>query len=438
MSIKEIPGDKGWPLVGHTLEVLHDIQTFFQRKTERYGDVFATRFLGETWIRLAGPEACQFLLQDSDHHFSTRLGWESFVGDLFPRGLMLKDDDEHRYHRRIMQAAFKKEAMVTYQAMMTDLIPRLLSQIPAGVEVNYAETARHTLLDLGSAVFIGETDKASIDRLQQAFRNTVEATMAVLRKPIPGTSYHKGLQGRAFLEQYFLARVPEQRQSAGGHLFAKLCQATDEAGQAFSDQEVADHMIFLMMAAQDTTSSALTSIIYALTEYPEWQDRLRTEFASYETLSYADLPELTLTGWVFKEALRMFTPGAVIPRRSLHEVHFQGYRIPANTIVSVSPVHNHYLPEYWHEPWRFDPYRFSPERQEDKQHPFLFAPFSGGAHKCIGLHFAEMEVKMLLFYLLRMFRLERDTSVPIKWQKAPVWHPKKGLPVTFHILPQTG
>lgn len=144
MSIKEIPGDKGWPLVGHTLEVLHDIQAFFQRKTERYGDVFATRFLGETWIRLAGPEACQFLLQDSDHHFSTRLGWESFVGDLFPRGLMLKDDDEHRYHRRIMQAAFKKEAMVTYQAMMTDLIPRLLSQIPAGVEVNFAETARHT------------------------------------------------------------------------------------------------------------------------------------------------------------------------------------------------------------------------------------------------------------------------------------------------------
>lgn len=197
-------------------------------------------------------------------------------------------------------------------------------------------------------------------------------------------------------------------------------------------------MIFLMMAAQDTTSSALTSIVYALTEYPQWQDRLRAEFASYDTLSYSDLPNLTLTGWVFKEALRMFTPGAVIPRRSLHEVHYQGYRIPANTIVSVSPVHNHYLPEYWHEPYQFDPYRFSPERQEDKQHPYLFAPFSGGAHKCIGLHFAEMEVKMLLFYLLRMFRIERDTSVPVKWQKAPVWHPKKGLPVTFRILPQSG
>jgi len=432
---REIPGDKGWPLIGHTLEVLKDIQTFFDRKTDAYGEVFSTRFLGETWIRLTGPDACQFLLQDSGNHFSTKLGWDSFVGDLFPRGLMLKDDDEHRYHRRIMQSAFKKEAMVRYQSLMADVMPRLFSQIPTQGEVEFSEYSRQALLEIGSRVFIGESDPNQIDQLQKAFRNTVEATMAIVRKPIPGTKYNRGLKGRAFLESYFLDKVAEKRQDASGNLFAQLCQAKDEDGNDFSEQNIADHMIFMLMAAQDTTSSALTSLIYALTEYPEWQERLREEFRPYQTLSYADLPELRQTSWAFKEVLRMFTPGAVIPRRSKHEVIFNGYRIPANTVVSVSPVHNHYLPEYWKNPDEFDPERFAPGREEDKQHPFLFAPFSGGAHKCIGMHFAEMEVKMILFYLLKMFRIERDTRIPVKWQKAPVWHPKKGLPIRFSVLP---
>ncbi|MEP4546752.1 MAG: cytochrome P450 [Saccharospirillum sp.] len=423
----EIPGDKGLPLVGHTLEVLQDIQAFFDRKTRRYGPVFSTQFLGETWIRLTGPEGCQFLLQDSGNHFSTAQGWASFVGELFPRGLMLKDGEEHRYHRRIMQAAFKKDAMVAYQALMSCALPDIVKRWPLNTPVDLAQLARQTVLDMASRVFIGETDHQQLQQLQQAFRNNVEATMALVRKPWPGTKYNRGLQGRAFLERYFLNKVSEVRARGGDTLFAQLCRAKDEDGHNFTDQNIADHMIFLMMAAQDTTSSALTSLFYALTEYPQWQERLREEHAAFKPLTYEDLGQLTDTATVFKEVLRLFTPGAVIPRRALHDVAYQGYRIPAGTIVSVSPVHNHYLPEYWHEPERFDPERFSPDRQEDKQHPFLFAPFSGGAHKCIGMHFSEMEIKCILHEVLARVRIERDPKPAVRWQKAPVWHPKGKL-----------
>jgi cytochrome P450 len=54
------------------------------------------------------------------------------------------------------------------------------------------------------------------------------------------------------------------------------------------------------------------------------------------------------------------------------------------------------LPEYWHEPFKFDPMRFSESRAEHKQHKFLWAPFGGGGHKCIGLHFADMLFKSVL------------------------------------------
>lgn len=433
-TLREIPGDRGLPFLGHTLEVLKDIEAFFQRKTGKYGHIFSSRFLGEQWIRLTGPDACQFLLQDKENHFSTKMGWDSFVGDLFPRGLMLMDGAEHLYHRRIMQAAFGRSAMTRYSQSMNQLVPKLLEPISEQPTQGAAELSRDLLLDISSNVFIGESDKGQSKALQAAFRNTVAATMAVIRKPIPGTLYRRGLQSRAYLERYFLDKVPAKRTEGSDNLFSVLANARDEDGNAFSDQEVADHMIFLLMAAQDTTSSSLTSILYALTEYPEWQDRLREEYDGIGELDFKTLDSLKLTEFVFKEALRMYTPGAVIPRRSKHELSYQGYRIPAHTVVSVSPIHNHYLSEYWTAPETFDPYRFAPERAEDKQHPYLFAPFSGGVHKCIGLHFAEMEIKTILFHLLSRYRISRDTSKTVSWQKAPVWQPKGDFKVSFERI----
>lgn len=433
-ELRSIPGDRGWPLIGHTLDIIKDIQVFFDQKIKKHGEVFSTQFLGEEWIRLTGPDGCEFLLLDKEKQFSTRQGWESFVGDLFPRGLMLKDGAEHLHHRRIMQTAFNVGAMTSYQSLMSEAIPQLLAELPQNKPVEFSETSRKLLLEIASLVFIGESDRAKIDQLQHAFRNTVEATMAIIRKPIPGTKYNKGLQGRAFLENYFLSKVDEKRSEASSNLFSQLCQAKDECGNTFSNQEISDHMIFLMMAAQDTTTSALTSLLYALTEYPEWQDKLRSEYSHYNALTYDDLKNLPLTSWTFKEALRMFTPGAVIPRRALKDINYKGYKIPAKTIVSVSPIHNHFLPDYWKEPHTFDPTRFSPTREEDKQHPYLFMPFSGGVHKCIGLHFAEMEIKMILFHLLKNYRVVRDTNRKVKWTKAPVWHPKNGLHVSFKKL----
>lgn len=424
--------------MGHTLDILKDIQAFFDRKTRQHGPVFSTRFLGEEWIRLTGPEACQWLLQDKDNNFSTKLGWESFVGDLFPRGLMLKDGDDHLYHRRIMQVAFQKSAMMQYLQMMDVQIPERLKDLPVNSTFDGADAARNLLLDIASGVFIGESDVQARDALQTAFRTTVAATMAIIRKPIPGMLYKRGLDSRAFLERYFLDKVPQKRNDDSGNLFAALTRAKDEDGNDFSDQEIADHMIFLLMAAQDTTSSALTSLFYMLAENPHWQERLRAEYRSVPKLTYDSLEQLSQTSWVFKEVLRMCTPGAVIPRRSLREVEYKGYRIPANTIVSVSPIHNHYLPEYWTTPETFDPERFSPERAEDKQHPYLFSPFSGGVHKCIGLHFAEMEIKAILYHLLTRFEIRRNTTESVRWQKAPVWQPKGKLNIQLVPIETAG
>ena len=163
---------------------------------------------------------------------------------------------------------------------------------------------------------------------------------------------------------------------------------TTEDGDYFSDKVVGEHLIFLLLAAHDTTTSALTMATYYLANDQQWQNRLREEMKALgkDHLDYEDLAAVTDLDHCFKEVLRMNPPVPMMMRRTVKEVEVGGYALQPHTMVQISPLYTHRMEQWWTNPHAFDPDRFA--RQEHKQHSFLWAPFGGGAHKCIGLHFA--------------------------------------------------
>src|SRR5262249_30081603 len=106
-ALAHIPGEEGWPLVGRTLHLLADPQGEVERMGAKYGPVYRSRAFGETSITMLGPEVNELVLFDQTKLFSSTHGWESILGRLFPRGLMLMDFEEHRGHRRALSVAFK-------------------------------------------------------------------------------------------------------------------------------------------------------------------------------------------------------------------------------------------------------------------------------------------------------------------------------------------
>ena len=161
-----------------------------------------------------------------------------------------------------------------------------------------------------------------------------------------------------------------------------------------------------MMAAHDTTTSTLTSMTYELARHPEWQERVRAECRSHDrdTLGYEELGKLETLGLVLNETLRRHPPLSTIPRITQRAFGFGGFEIPADTMVAIYPLHTHHMEEYWTRPFHFDPERFAPGRAEHEQHPYLFIPFGGGAHMCIGYRFAGLQIKAILFALLHRYR----------------------------------
>lgn len=430
-SVSHIPGSDGSFLVGDSLKFLADPLAYARGVLDRYGPVSRARFLFDRRLNMISADANEFVLLDRAGNFSAYRGWEPVLGQLFPRGLMLRDGEDHRYHRRLMQPAFRKEALAGYLARMR---PRIASTVAAWQRAGafrFYPAVKRLTLEIAAEVFLDLQLQAEIEQVARDFTDLVEASSALNRIPLIGRQYARGLAGRQRLARLILDRIPQRREGQGSDLLTQLCRARDEQGQQYSDAEIVDHLIFLMMAAHDTTTSALTTIVYALAQQRDWQSRLRERVRSLgrPAPEHEDLAQLEEIDWVLRESLRLYPPLSVILRRSIRDCEFHGYRIPADTSVTVYPLATQRLPQWWSDPDRFDPERFSPERAEHRRHPFAWAPFGGGAHMCLGLHFAEMQVKAVLHPLLLAASLSVPGNYVMPYQLAPIARPRDGLPI---------
>ena len=435
-SLTHIPGDEGWPLIGKTLDVLADPKGQPVRQAAKYGLIYRSHTFGETNVVLLGPEANELVLFDQARQFSSTHGWGPILGLLFPRGLMLLDFEEHRLHRRALSVAFKSGPMKSYLAALDSGIAARVARWKAqpGPMLLYPAMKQLTL-DLAATSFLGADIGPEVEEITRAFVDMVAASISVIRRPLPFTKMARGVRGRERIVAYFSEQIPIRRAKGGEDLFSHLCQATHEDGALLSTQDIVDHMSFLMMAAHDTLTSSLTSFVGALAAHPQWQTKLREEVVALgisadQPTNFDNLEAMPLTEMAFKEAMRLKPPVPSIPRRAIRDLVFKGYAIPAGTMVGVNPLFTHRMPEIWPDPDAFDPSRFSDEAQRNR-HRFAWVPFGGGAHMCLGLHFAYMQAKCFARHFLQNLEVSLEPGYTPDWAMWPIPKPRDGLRVVL-------
>ncbi|HEX3913852.1 MAG TPA: cytochrome P450 [Steroidobacteraceae bacterium] len=436
---KPIPTQRS-SVLGQILSMRKDLVGHLQALEKIHGSIWKIAIGRGGMISLLGPDALEFVWKNRDGAFSSARGWEPYIGKVFPGAIMAMDGDQHRYQRRIMQVAFRKSALRTY---LTQMGPAIEAGIDAWLPTGERSAPRRMFpllkqltLDLAASVFMGIELGQNAKHLNRAFMATVAASLAIVRVPVPGLSMWRGIRGRALLVRRFRELLPKKRATHTGDFFSEFCHVQSEQGERFTDQEIIDHMIFLMMAAHDTTTSTLTTMMYLLARHPEWQQRLRTEAMALQRtqLEFDDLDRLEELSWVMREALRLTPPLTSMPRMCVKDTVFQGCEIPAGMLVGVYPIHVHYMDSLWTDPFKFDPERFSAERQEDKRHGFAWVPFGGGAHMCIGQHFATLQVKAIMHQLLRKFSWSIAAGYVMPYQLVPIAKPKDGLQATLRRI----
>ena len=431
-ELRSIPGEYGLPWIGDALHSMRDPLGAMRERYDRYGPVSWCGAFGNLTVVLLGPQACSAALVNRDKAFANGPGWGFYIGPFFDRGLMLMDGAEHLSHRRIMQQAFTNERLANYTKALQPAIEAGIADWRADPAFLVYPATKKLTLDLATSIFMGganDRDKARMPRINRAFIDCVQAGTALLRFPVPGGRWWRGLCGRALLEDYLREYLPIRRAGDGDDLFTALCQIESEDGERLSDADIVNQMIFLLMAAHDTSTITISTIMGLLGQHQDWQQRCRAESLALGTTrpAHAQLAELTSLDLVLKESQRLVAPVPSLARRTVKDTEVLGHFLPAGTMITVSTHFTHHMPEYWPNPEEFDPERFA--RGEDKVHRFAWEPFGGGVHKCLGMYFSMIEIKSVLHQLLLRFdwAVPAEYRTPLDYTALP--YPKDGQPV---------
>jgi cytochrome P450 len=220
-------------------------------------------------------------------------------------------------------------------------------------------------------------------------------------------------------------------------LLQMLIDARDEeTGEGMSDQQMHDEVLTIFLAGHETTASLLAWTFYLLAQSPNEETQLREEFEKVlggRAPVFEDLPQMTYTGQVLHEALRLYPPAWMFARQPVEDDEIGGYHIPAGATVMLSPYVTHRLPQFWNAPDEFQPERFA--TGQDSQRPrYAFFPFGGGPRLCIGNNFALMEAPTLLAMIMQAFRLELVPGYTVRPQPVATLRPRPGLMMNIKPL----
>jgi cytochrome P450 len=437
-DLSHIPGLKGLPIAGRLPWMIKDFNGAIREHYEKFGEVSYLNMGVTRGVLVLGPENYKHIYLDMDRNFSAKMGYMKSLGFFYRRGLLMRDFEEHRYQRRVFQAAFKNDAMRGYLHMMNPIIQRHIKEWGDQKDFHFFPGIKETLLDVASKVFFGIDDLgADAKTLNQALTDIAEkGMMGLIKKEIPGLKYNAGMKAKRFADGYIGKLIPERRQGSGIDFMSYVVKEKNDQGEYFPDIDLIEHLTFLMFAAHDTTTSALSHLVMLLGQHPEWQERLRKEAMAIdkEFIDWDDLEKMPDMNNAFLEGLRLYPSVGMMTRRTIRPCKIGGFDLPANTVVFLPPQFNHTMKEHWDNPMQFDPDRWASDRQEQKRHPFQFVGFGGGAHKCIGMHFAQMNAKAFMFQFLRTYRFETKPGYQPWMQVLPMPRPGDMLPLKLTRL----
>ncbi|MEU2951991.1 cytochrome P450 [Streptomyces xanthochromogenes] len=170
---------------------------------------------------------------------------------------------------------------------------------------------------------------------------------------------------------------------------------------------IRDTVMATLLAAHHTTGVAVSWTLHLLGGHPEAADRvadeLRRVLGERMAPDYADLRRLTYLDMVLKESMRLFPPGPYGARETTEAITLGDYEIPAGATVFYPFWAVHMNPEYWPDPERFRPERFTPD-EVTKRPRLAHIPFGFGPRSCDGAQLATIEAQLILAILLKRFR----------------------------------
>ena len=322
--------------------------------------------------------------------------------------LSLLNGEQHKRQRRLMAPAFHNNFLPVYIDQIMNIIEKYFSKWKQGAVVDvYQEMDLFTIL-LSMEIFVG----MKADEEGKRFAHLFEKVLNLLFNPptfllpydLPGFPYHRLRVEGTKLERQLKDLIRRRREKGvdGTDTLSMFLQAHDEDGSMMTDNEIVGETVAVFRGGSKTSASALTWILFLLTQHPNIYSHLRDELAG--TLRGApptlqQLNQLPLLEGAVKESMRLIPPVLWGVRYSVDDFEIGGYQHQKGSSILYSSYVTHHMPELYTDPQIFNPYRW----ETLKPSAYEYFPFNAGPRRCLGAEFAMMEMKITLAVLLQRY-----------------------------------
>ncbi|KAH0974766.1 hypothetical protein GBA52_016665 [Prunus armeniaca] len=412
------PGSMGLPLLGETLQFFtpntsSDIPPFIKKRMKRYGPIFRTNLVGRPVIISTDPDLSYFVFQQEGKLFQswypdtfTEIFGKQNVGSL--HGIMYK------YLKNMVLHLFGPESL---KKMIPEVEQAALSRLQQWSCQDITELKDATasmIFDLTAKKLISYDSNKSSENLRENFVAFIQGLIS-FPLDIPGTAYHKCLQGRKNAMRMLKNMLQERRAESRKQpvdFFDYVLEELKKEGTILTEGIALDLMFVLLFASFETTSLAITLAMKFLSDHPLVLKQLteehemiikRREIAD-SGLTWKEYKSMTFTFQFINETVRLANIVPGIFRKAVREINFKGYTIPAGWAVMVCPPAVHLNPAKYEDPLAFNPWRW--EGVEVSSASKHFMAFGGGMRFCVGTDFTKVQMAVFLHCLVTKYRSE--------------------------------
>ncbi len=410
----------------------------------RYGDAVKIPVGPKTLWFFNHPDHAKHVLADNAANYHKGIGLvhaRRALGD----GLLTSEGELWRKQRKVIQPAFQSKriaAQAGVVAQETAALVRRLRGYRGGTPVELLdELTRLTLGVLGRTLL--DADLAVFDSIGGSFQAVQDqamfelASLGAVPTWIPLPRQLRFRRARAHLQRVVDRLVAERGgdlADRGDVLSRLILSAGQEPDPRVGRQRLRDELVTLLLAGHETTASTLGWTFHLLDRHPEVRERVRDEANAAlgdREPSYADLHRLIYTTTVVEEAMRLYPPVWILPRKAQGSDTVGGYPVPAGADVLVCPYTLHRHPGFWPEPQRFDPGRFDPTGAQDRPR-YAYIPFGAGPRFCVGNNLGMLEAVFVVAMVTRELRLRVRPGYRVVPEPMLSLRIRGGLPVTVH------
>jgi cytochrome P450 len=419
------------PILGHVREFREDPLAFV-RTASAYGDLVRWRIGPFPVYMVTAPELVQELLVSQAPKFYKSRSTKAALRETLGQGLLLSDGSLWKRQRRLVQPAFHTRRITAYADTMVAFTLQVADRWTDGEMVDIGhEMMELTLRVVAKSLFDTEMSEdvariGEVATVGQEIANHRLNQVFALPHWLPTEENRTGRRIVAQLDEVLRPMMAARRASGEdrGDLLSMMLLAQDDDGGNMNDRQVRDEAATLFLAGHETTAVAMTwtwTWTWALlSQHPDVEQRLHAELQSVlggRAPGAADLPQLPCLERVVQESMRLFPPAWITSRGAIEAVDLGRYHLKKGSTVFVSPYGLHHDARWFTEPERFDPDRFTPQREAAVAR-YAYLPFGAGPRVCIGNSFAMMEARLLLATLAQRVRLRLSPAVSL--QPAPL------------------